>query len=107
MPRSNEAMKDGLKFGLFNGLGCALPIGFAIFIGVYLATKSERTDNKDGGFTLTIGGPVDKGDKWKKKLPDGATSVAEKGNEWVTFEWEGKKFLYRDGFDPICTELSK
>jgi hypothetical protein len=102
----SSELRRGLKFGLFNGLGCALPVGIAIFFAVYIATKAERTENKDGGFTLTIGNPA-KVDKWKKKLPDGATNVVEKGNEWVTFEWDEKKFLYRGGYDPVLTELGK
>ena len=99
-------IKSGLLSGIFCGLGCAIPLAFAVFIGVWIATTGERKELKDGGFTITVGNPK-KGDPWKGKLPDGATNIIEKGDKWITFEWEGRKFLLHDGMDNYMTELSE
>lgn len=32
---------------------------------------------------------------WTKHLPAGATDITDVGNNWVTFRWKGKKYLYQ------------
>jgi hypothetical protein len=32
--------------------------------------------------------------RWSRNLPPGATEITELGNDWVTFRWNHKKYLF-------------
>jgi len=33
--------------------------------------------------------------KWSPELPPGATEITDIGNDWVTFRWNNRKYLYQ------------
>ena len=69
---------------MFNKLSLGIVVVFAALL-FWSCTVDRQSGSVEAASTRTS----------TRLLPSGATRVRDVGNDWRTFWWEGRKFLYR------------